>query len=78
MKNATQAAEKKSLTVKEAARRLGVNPETIKRAIRAGELRANRLSLGERYVLLIDAADLDAMTKRGPGRPRKEKDHAVQ
>ncbi len=44
------------LTVGEAARRTGRNPETIRRWIRAGKLRASKE--GQRQ--LIDEADLEA------------------
>lgn len=43
------------LTVPEAARRVGRNPETIRRWIRAGRLRAQKL--GTQH--LIDEADLE-------------------
>lgn len=46
------------LTVPEAARRTGRNPETIRRWIRAGRLRASKV--GTQHV--IDEADLDALT----------------
>lgn len=45
------------LTVPEAARRAGRNPETVRRWIREGRLRARRI--GTQHV--IDAADLDAV-----------------
>ena len=45
------------LTVPEAARRTGRNPETIRRWIRAGRLRAEKV--GTQY--LVDEEDLDAM-----------------
>jgi len=43
------------LTVPEAARRTGRNPETIRRWIREGRLRSNRV----RTQFLIDVNDLD-------------------
>ncbi len=46
------------LTVPEAARRTGRNPETIRRWIRAGRLRASKV--GTQHV--IEEADLDALT----------------
>ena len=46
------------LTVPEAARRVGKNPETIRRWIRGGRLRSQRV--GTQH--LIDEADLDAVT----------------
>lgn len=45
------------LTVPEAARQVGHNPETIRRWIRAGRLRSTRV--GTQH--LIDEADLDAV-----------------
>lgn len=46
------------LTVPEAARRTGRNPETIRRWIRSGRLRATRV--GTQHI--IDEADLDAVS----------------
>jgi len=46
------------LTVPEAARRTGRNPETIRRWIRAGRLRSTKV--GTQH--LIDEPDLDALT----------------
>jgi excisionase family DNA binding protein len=45
------------LTVPEAARRTGCNPETIRRWIRAGKLRSRKV--GTQHV--IEEADLDAV-----------------
>jgi len=45
------------LTVPEAARRAGRNPETIRRWIRAGRLRSEKV--GTQHV--VDEADLDAL-----------------
>lgn len=45
------------LTVPEAARRLGRNPETIRRWIRSGRLRSQRV--GTQH--LVDIADLDSL-----------------
>jgi excisionase family DNA binding protein len=54
------------LTVPEAARRAGRNPETVRRWIREGRLRARRI--GTQHV--IDEADLDAViTDAGDGVP---------
>ena len=46
------------LTVPEAARRTGRNPETIRRWIRSGKLRSQRV--GTQH--LIDERDLDSVT----------------
>jgi len=46
------------LTVPQAARRVGRDPETIRRWIRAGRLRSERI--GTQY--LVDERDLDALT----------------
>ncbi len=45
------------LTVPEAARRISRNPETIRRWIRAGRLRSQKI--GTQY--LVEEADLDAL-----------------
>jgi excisionase family DNA binding protein len=45
------------LTVPEAARRVGRNPETVRRWIRAGKLRSQKV--GTQH--LIDESDLDAV-----------------
>lgn len=50
------------LTVPEAARRVGRNPETVRRWIREGKLPARKV--GTQHI--IDEADLDAML----GRPK--------
>lgn len=51
------------LTVPEAARRAGKNPETIRRWIREGKLRASKV--GTQHVL--DEQDLDAILTRSAG-----------
>lgn len=48
------------LTVPQAAKRLKVNPETIRRAIRRGELSAVKDNLHAGSPYLIRAIDLDA------------------
>ncbi len=53
-----------SLTVPEAARRTGKNPETIRRWIREGKLRA--MKVGTQH--MIEAADLAAMARQGSHR----------
>lgn len=45
------------LTVPEAARRVGRNPETVRRWIRAGKLRSQKV--GTQH--LVDESELDAM-----------------
>ena len=60
------------LTVPEAARRVGKNPETIRRWIRGGRLRSQRV--GTQH--LIEEADLDALVsddRRLPPPPEWEK-----
>lgn len=53
------------LTVPEAARRAGRDPETIRRWIRSGRLRASKV--GTQHV--IEEADLDALTLDGDTTP---------
>ncbi|MCA1674215.1 MAG: helix-turn-helix domain-containing protein [Actinobacteria bacterium] len=56
------------LTVPEAARRVGRDPETVRRWIRSGRLRSQKV--GTQH--LIDEADLDSVASPGAGteRPR--------
>ena len=54
------------LTVPDAARRAGKDPETIRRWIRSGRLRSERV--GTQH--LIDEADLDAITADDEPLPR--------
>jgi excisionase family DNA binding protein len=60
MKNAMR----NTFTVEEAAEELGVNPETIRRAIRSGRLpsRRDKLHAGGPYI--IRGEDLDAFVER--------------
>jgi excisionase family DNA binding protein len=51
------------LTVPEAARRIGKNPETIRRWIRSGRLRARKV--GTQHV--IDEKDLEVAADEYPG-----------
>lgn len=53
------------LTVPEAARRIGRNPETVRRWIREGKLRATKV--GTQHV--IDEADLQATVDDAPTLP---------
>lgn len=53
------------LTVPEAAKRVGRDPETIRRWIRGGRLRSQRI--GTQH--LIDEADLDALTSESDEPP---------
>lgn len=57
------------LTVPEAARRTGRNPETIRRWIRAGRLRARKV--GTQHV--IDESDLDAVVEEPTMLPLPER-----
>ncbi|HET7070112.1 MAG TPA: helix-turn-helix domain-containing protein [Nocardioides sp.] len=54
------AAAVRQLTVEQAARQLSVHPETIRRAIRKGELKASRNRLAPGGPLLIGADVLAA------------------
>ena len=56
------------LTVPEAARRIHRNPETVRRWIREGRLRTQRV--GTQY--LVDEADLDAMITDSGATPMPE------
>ncbi len=56
------------LTVPEAARRIGRNPETIRRWIRSGRLSAHKV--GTQHV--IEEADLDAALNEGEVLPVPE------
>jgi excisionase family DNA binding protein len=56
------------LTVPEAAHRLGRNPETIRRWIRSGRLRARKI--GTQHV--IEEQDLDAATSESEMAPLPE------
>ena len=53
------------LTVKQAAEALGVSEQTIKRRIKAGEIRAIKTPLPgkDRYMLLIDRGELEQPTQ---------------
>lgn len=53
------------LTVPEAARRVGRDPETVRRWIRSGRLRSERV--GTQH--LIDEAELDAVLETGASLP---------
>jgi excisionase family DNA binding protein len=57
------------LTVPQAARRIGRDPETIRRWIRSGRLRAARV--GTQHV--IEEADLDALAEQPRSLPLPER-----
>jgi excisionase family DNA binding protein len=57
------------LTVPQAARRIGRDPETIRRWIRSGRLRAERV--GTQHV--IEEADLDALAEQPRSLPLPER-----
>jgi excisionase family DNA binding protein len=57
----------KIISTAEAARRLGVTPNRIRALIDAKRLKATKLG----NVWVINPKDLEAVTKRKPGRPRK-------
>lgn len=57
------------LTVPEAARRVGRDPETVRRWIRAGKLRARKI--GTQHV--IEEEDLDAAVDEAPTLPMPER-----
>jgi excisionase family DNA binding protein len=59
----------KIISTAEAARRLGVTPNRVRMLIEAKRLKATKLG----NVWVINPKDLDAVTKRKPGRPRKTK-----
>lgn len=48
------------LTVSQAAQRLGVDPQTVRNRIHAGDFPATRTSKGKRSWFRIKEADLDA------------------
>lgn len=61
------------LTTTQAAERLGVTKARVIHLIHAGRLRATPVSAGGRVLAYaIDPADLAAVRRRPPGRPRKE------
>lgn len=61
---------RKAITATEAARRLGVDTETVRRAILKGQIRA--FMPGREY--LVDPASLARFTLGKPGRPAGRKD----
>jgi len=54
------------MTPSEVARMLGVDPETIRRYIRLGQLAANRLPSGHYRIRRVDAEKLLPPQERGP------------
>ena len=57
----------KIISTTEAAKRLGVTADRVRKMIEAKRLKATKFG----NVWMIDPKDLDAVTKRKPGRPRK-------
>lgn len=57
------------LTVPEAARRVGRDPETVRRWIRSGRLRSQRI--GTQH--MIDEAELDDVVRKGTSLRRPER-----
>ena len=57
----------KIISTAEAAKRLGVTADRVRKMIEAKRLKATKLG----NVWLIDPKDLDAVKDRKPGRPRK-------
>lgn len=56
------------LTTREAAKTLGVTPDHVRHLIRSGKLKAT--AHGRDWA--IDPADLEALERKPPGRPKKE------
>ena len=63
------AVKSSVLTVDQAASRLRLNPETIRRAIRKGELPATRNTLQVGGPMYVSVDDLDAWAGRRTGQP---------
>jgi len=59
----------KIITTTEAAKRLGVTPDRVRKMIEAKRLKATKLG----NVWVIDPKDLDAVKDRKVGRPRKSR-----
>jgi hypothetical protein len=58
------------LTVRQAARRLGVTPARIRQFVMEGRIKPRYLTP---RMMLIDARELAKVRNRKPGRPRKKK-----
>ena len=65
---------RKAITVAEAARQLGVNRETVRRAILSGMLRAFQPGDEANAPYLVDPASLKGFSLGKPGRPPGRKD----
>jgi excisionase family DNA binding protein len=61
------------LTTAEAATRLGIKPVTVRRYIEQGRLPATKRGRDH----FISAADLDALERAKPGKPRKPDDQVT-
>ena len=58
--------ERRALTVDETAEVLGTHPETIRRMIREGSLRAVRLGTGSRSPFRVPNEEIDRFLREGP------------
>ena len=58
--------ERRALKVEEAAEVLGTHPETIRRMIRDGSLRAVRLGTGSRSPFRVPNEEIDRFLREGP------------
>ena len=58
--------ERRALMVEETAEVLGTHPETIRRMIRDGSLRAVRLGAGSRSPFRIPNEEIDRFLREGP------------
>ena len=59
------------VTVRDAARRLGLSPVTIRRAVREGRLRSRRIGAGKWTVILVESVSIEEyrdtyLGRRGP------------
>jgi excisionase family DNA binding protein len=58
--------ERRALTINETAEVLGTHPETIRRMVREGSLRAVRLGTGSRSPYRISNEEIDRFLQEGP------------